>query len=849
MPDAFASSPAALPPSFLPVLLELLPNGVIYYLPVTDATDTVVDFHFAYLNPAAQRLLALPERPAATYLTQWPEAMASGAFAFLRDAWLADAPAQHDELRLAEGTDPAIRAQARRLEAGLLLTFTVADSEVEAALRASQAREQAARAEAERQRSELQRVFELAPVAIAVYRGPQHIIELANATTFSLWGRPNQQGLGQPLLDVLPELTGQGFEELLDQVRTTGVPYRGHDLPSQILRNGQVETVYWDFVYLPMYEADGSTYGVLTVAADVTEQVQARRLLEEKERLTNLLYEEIVANNHALEQTQNELRRFNEELEARVAERTTQLAEQQGLLHQILGQVPAAVVTLSGPDHRFTFFNTYYQQLVLGQAQLGRPVAEALPPLAQEGSLSVLDHVYATGQPYVAQEVATTLAQRKGPPIQQYFDFTYQPLTDGQGQRQGILGFAVNVTEQVQAKQQREAQQQQLQDLFAQAPVAICVYRGPEYLLELVNPRMANMLGYPVTQLLGQRFFEAIPELASQGLREVLDEVRRTGVPFVAQSRPVRLAHHRPGQTGYFDFVYQPLRRSLGDAAVVCVATEVTEQVLARERVQDLNEELSVINEELQATNEELNETNNRLTRTNADLDTFVYSASHDLKSPITNIEGLLVALREHLPPTALQANLVPQLLGMMDGAVQRFQQTLGHLTDVSRLQQDTFDQPAEAVNLPALVEDVRLDILPELSAAGATLTLELGECPTIYFPVRNLRSILYNLLSNAVKYRALDRPALVLLRCRPTEAGHMVLEVQDNGLGLSEQQQSKLFSLFRRLHTHVSGSGVGLYMVKKMVDNAGGTLTVRSQPDVGSTFTVTLPSMRPAGT
>jgi len=181
-------------------------------------------------------------------------------------------------------------------------------------------------------------------------------------------------------------------------------------------------------------------------------------------------------------------------------------------------------------------------------------------------------------------------------------------------------------------------------------------------------------------------------------------------------------------------------------------------------------------------------------------------------------------------------------MLEMMDGAVSRFQQTLGHLTDISRLQQVMFEQPAEAVDLPALVEDVRLDILPELTAAAVTLTLDLGGCPTLYFSVKNLRSILYNLLSNAIKYRAPDRPALVQLRCRHTTPGYLTLEVQDNGLGLNKWQQSELFRLFRRLHDHVSGSGVGLYMVKKMVDNVGGTLSVQSQPGVGSTFTVTLP-------
>ncbi|OGX90065.1 hypothetical protein BEN49_23990 [Hymenobacter coccineus] len=287
--------------------------------------------------------------------------------------------------------------------------------------------------------------------------------------------------------------------------------------------------------------------------------------------------------------------------------------------------------------------------------------------------------------------------------------------------------------------------------------------------------------------------------------------------------------------------MYEPLRGEQGQVvAVICVAVAVTDQVRARAQVQTLNEELAAINEELRATNEELGDTNNRLTRTNADLDTFVYTASHDLRAPIANIEGLLEALREQLPPAALQAELVPRLLAMMQGAVERFQQTLVHLTDVSKLQLYQ-SQPPEPVDLPALAEAVRLDLAPLLAATHATLVVNLAAVPTVSFSPKNLRSILYNLLSNAAKYHAPGRPPVVALRgCRA--AGRVLLEVEDNGLGLSPEQQGRLFGMFQRLHDHVEGSGVGLYTVKKIVENAGGTITVRSQLGVGSTFTVTLP-------
>jgi signal transduction histidine kinase len=97
---------------------------------------------------------------------------------------------------------------------------------------------------------------------------------------------------------------------------------------------------------------------------------------------------------------------------------------------------------------------------------------------------------------------------------------------------------------------------------------------------------------------------------------------------------------------------------------------------------------------------------------------------------------------------------------------------------------------------------------------------------------------VVYNLLSNALKYRHPDRPPHVRISCRPQD-NYLVLCVQDNGLGLDTGQQAELFTMFRRFHVGIEGSGIGLYMVKKVVENAGGKLEVTSEPGVGSVFSV----------
>jgi len=139
-------------------------------------------------------------------------------------------------------------------------------------LRESQVREQAANEAAERQRGELERIFAQAPVAIATFRGPRFVIELANPMVLALWDRTKEQALGTPLFELLPEITGQGFDDLLNQVMATGENHVAKEMPSTIVRNGRPETVHWDFVYLPLREDNGTTTGVMAVATEVSGQ-------------------------------------------------------------------------------------------------------------------------------------------------------------------------------------------------------------------------------------------------------------------------------------------------------------------------------------------------------------------------------------------------------------------------------------------------------------------------------------------------------------------------------------------------------------------------------------------------
>ena len=847
-----------------------------------------------------------------------------------------------------------------------------------------------ARQRQETQQRQMHELFEQTPVAVAVLRGPNYLIETANPAVCAMWGRTPAQAVGTPLFELLPEVAGQGFEELLDGVLATGVPFVAHELPSPIDRDGHRITVYWNFIYAPLREADGRITGVTVMATDGSEQVLARQqvqTLNQQLAAANTALSgtnaELGTNNAELRRTQHHLQQLNKKLDTRVAERTqaalaarAEAEQQRARLEHLFMAAPAAICILVGPELVYELVNPIYQQWLPGRQLLGRTVLAALPEVAAQPAYQALRRVYDTGTTFYSPAQLVPLA-RPGDDVleDRYFNLVFQARYDEQGGIDGVLVFGFEVTEQVLARQAGEAsarqyqlvmdalpvligyvdqeqkyqftnrayeawfnqkpeellgrtvrevvgeaayeatqdyieralagealdfearmpyredfvkhirtsfvpdvqagrvagfyslvsdvteqveareaieqQRQVLHALFMDAPMPIVILDGPALVFQLVNPAYQQI--FPDRALLGNPLLVALPELVGTTVPALLGECYQTGETHTAHEMPLLLARHEGGplEKIYWTFTYQARRTPHGTVdGVMVFAYDVTAQVQARQLVLGLNQQLAALNDKLYAANaalghandelgdanEELGDTNQQLTRTNIDLDTFVYTASHDLKGPITNIEGLLHALREELPP-ASQVGPVAQVLLLMQDSVDRFKLTIGHLTDISRLQQE-LGQPMPPVRLADVIHDVCLDLAPLLTETGGQLTVDVQACDTLPFAEKNLHSVVYNLLSNALKYRHPGRVPQVHIRCRAAES-YWALEVQDNGLGLDITPERPLFALFQRYHSHVEGSGVGLYMVKKMVENAGGRIEVQSQFGVGSTFTV----------
>jgi PAS domain S-box-containing protein len=181
----------------------------------------------------------------------------------------------------------------------------------------------------DRELARLNEVFQQAPMFMAVLRGPQFVFELANDAYYQLVGR--HELIGKPVFDALPDLRGQGFEELLQGVVQTGVPFVGRELPAMIVRTpGEPpEKRYVDFVYAVLLEADGTRSGIVAYGSDVTDHVEARHQVEKLLRESEQTREELAALNEELRQQQLELELTNQQLQDNTVQLEAQAEELQ----------------------------------------------------------------------------------------------------------------------------------------------------------------------------------------------------------------------------------------------------------------------------------------------------------------------------------------------------------------------------------------------------------------------------------------------------------------------------------------------------------------------------------------
>ncbi|MGK3966087.1 PAS domain-containing protein [Sorangium sp. So ce1667] len=584
--------------------------------------------------------------------------------------------------------------------------------------------------------------------------------------------------VGKPLRQALPEVVDQGFLELLDSVRRSGKPYVAHEALVKLDRRGDGTL---EEVYLDFI------YQPLKDPSGSVFGIMA----------------------HAVDTTEQVFAR--KRVEELAAERVA-----------MLSQIADAVVTFDS-EGRITFLNDMARSLY--------PELRAGATFAQQEERISLERL--DGTPYPAEESPAARAQRgervideawmvrsPGAPPRRIQGSAVPVYGDGGGQIGAVL-TARDVTEQHRLQRQLELERNRLNDVFQQAPAAIMVTRGPTHLIEAANPLYAHVAGD--RPLLGKTVPEAFPDLIEQGFPALYDQVLATREPYVGKEAPVRVERFGRVEETYFNFVYQPLIGEDGSAfGVMTHAIEVTDMVRARQQAEQRAAELTRLTQALEQSNRE--------------LDRFAYVTSHDLKAPLRGIASLAQWIQEDVGEQLSAGS--HEHVKLLLGRVHRMEALIDGILAYSRAGRvretaapvDTVAMVRDVLDLLAPPDHVRIDVQPALP----TLTAE--RVP--------LQQVFMNLLGNAIKFSTLNR-ADPHVQLRARDAGDAYeFTVTDNGPGIAPAYHERIWGIFQTLEARdkVEGAGIGLSVVKKIIETRGGRVWVESALGEGATFRFTWP-------
>ncbi len=660
----------------------------------------------------------------------------------------------------------------------------------------------AARKKVEESEAKFRSLIEEAPVATCVFVGREMVIEIANKPILGLWGK-SISALGKPLKTALPELEGQPFLQILDDVFTTGKAYTATAAPADLVVDGKLGTYYFDFTYKPLYNAHGEVYRIMTMAVDVTAQVAAIRAL----------------------------------------------AKSESNLRNMILQAPVAMCIFRGPqfvieianEKMFEFWGKSPEQV------MGKPLFEGIPEAANQGYEQLLTHVLATGEPFSANELPVTLP-RSGIVQTVFINFTYQPLREKDGKVSGIMAMAIDVTEQVLARQEIEHNEKQLETALEQARLSKEAAALGTFDMDLLkgtmhwDDRCRTLFGIshnqPVTY--EKDFVEGLHPDDRERILAVIEKSFIKAVSNGEYDVEYRTIGAEDGLERwvkakgkvYFNEAETPIR-------FIGSVLDITGPMTAMQKIERTVEERT---KELAAANTALQTANKELQRSNANLEEFAHAASHDLKEPIRKITFFTHQLKDQLADHLQEAE--QRSFNRIENASER----MGHLIDDLLLYSHVSQRPhqTEAVDLNEIVQRVMEDVELDIEEKKAVITVD--NLPAVQGYKRQLQQLFQNLLTNALKYsKAGVPPVITITAAATTVAGSrfQVIKVADNGIGFEQQYADKIFQMFSRLHgkSEYSGTGVGLSIVKKVVENHNGLIEVKSEPGVGSTFEVYLPA------
>ncbi|WP_222942460.1 chemotaxis protein CheB [Arenibacter arenosicollis] len=646
-----------------------------------------------------------------------------------------------------------------------------------------------------------------APVAIMVLKGPEFLVELANEAYLGMVEK-EKDFIGRPLFESLPELKLQGVKERLEGVMRNGVPYHGVELKILLLRKEKGEMGYFNLVYHPIHNEQNKVTGIMAVANEVTEKVRARQLVEESEY------------------------RY----------------------HNMIHSSPSLISVLKGENMTIEIANdAMLESWGKGKEIIGKSLFEVLPEAAEQGFEKLLLGVYRTGKSANAYEAPITRV-RNGQAGIEYYTFMYQAQRNLQGEIEGVAIIANEVTPQAvlhQKLRESESHFRQMADLMPSKISNADIAGNVTYF----NKNWLEFTGLDFKELkeLGYHKIMHPEEVEEFGKR--LEIALETGTNLEMEMRFL----NKNGDYIWHLNIASPITDEKGDFQMwIGVSTDITEQISTRNRNQEtyimhsnvLEEQVLQRTAELRGSNDALQVSNSELKRLIKELEAFTYVASHDLQEPLRKIQTFIGRISD-----GESDGLTDKGKGYFQRVYAVSEQMRGlikDLLDFSRL--GSAERKFVETNLGAITEEVIREFEGLIDEKKATINCE--EMDTVKVIPYQFRQLMYNLIANALKFSKPDNPPHITIKSKIAKGNKLEIKdllpdkrycqitVEDNGIGFKPEYGDQIFEVFKRLHGKevYLGSGIGLAIVKRIIENHNGTITVEGELDRGARFDIYIP-------
>jgi signal transduction histidine kinase/DNA-binding response OmpR family regulator len=358
-------------------------------------------------------------------------------------------------------------------------------------------------------------------------------------------------------------------------------------------------------------------------------------------------------------------------------------------------------------------------------------------------------------------------------------------------------------------------------NLFEQTPMPVAVFRGPELVFEVANEPYVSGVGG--RELFGKPLLEALPELTGQGFDTMLHRVMDTGVPYVGHEELVKLNKHGQLEDTYWTFIYAPIRGEKGKIdSVIALCNHVTEQVIARQRLEGLAQEAA---------------------RANRAKDEFLAMLGHELRNPLAPMVTALQLMRLR--------GLGSKEQDVLERQVAHLARLVDDLLDVSRITRGKIELDRRKVELSEVVQRAMEIASPVLEHSHHQVDNELAKRGLVIdADIDRLAQVVSNLLTNAAKYS--DARSRITVRGGRAD-GQVWLSVKDQGIGIDPEMIGEVFDAFvqqpQAIDRSRGGLGLGLTIVRSLVEMHGGSVRAASEGrGQGSEFIVELPAIDGAG-